>query len=259
VSREIIRCCLLLVLCCTQALAQQQFDDARQLERKLLTDTLHLKGGERAVIPEGERSYPPRIQELLSAGILQALNSGATAAEVQSKLESVLADPTLVNQPGTVAVLAFGENGSSPLVIAYGIPWCVMCNRTWLGIYEKNSGSYSNTYSINEVLDNHTIYLHPLPAGGGKQRFVLYGTGLGSYGNPFTVKAYEFSAGPLREFWTLDGLNNGSIEFHGDEIVLRYYVVSGEAALSPRRGRVDTYRVTAEGIRLESRSEHEGD
>jgi hypothetical protein len=240
----IIRFCLLLVLCGTQALAQQQFDDARQLERKILSDN----------IPQEEQSFPPRIQDLLSAGILQALNNGATAGDVQKKLESVLADPKLVNEPGNVSVLAFGERGNSALVIAYGIPYCVMCNRTWLGTYERVSGSYSNTYSVNQVLDNHTIYLHLLPANGGQKRFVLYGTGLGSADNPLAVQAYELSAGSLREFWTLDGLNNGSIQFQDNEILLRYIVLGG-APRASRRARVDKYRVTAEGISLESRSE----
>jgi len=263
----ISRFCLLLVLCCTQLLAQQQFDDARRLERKLTSDILHLKGDQRSIISEEEQSFPPQIQELLSAGILQALNSEASAAQLQSKLESVLADDSVLAQgtpgviePGNVGVLAFRENRSSALVIAYGIPYCVMCNRTWLGTYERTAGSYSNTHSINEVLDNHTIYLHRLPANGDKQRFVLYGTGLGSYANPLALRAYEISAGSLREFWRLDGLNNGTIEFQDNEILLRYYVVvAGQGALAPRTGRVDKYRVTAEGIRLESRSEHKED
>lgn len=245
----------MLALCGTQVLAQQEFDDAKQLEDKLLSDILNLKGKERAIIPEEQQSFPPRIQDLLSAGILKFLNSGATAAEVQRKLESILADPDLVNESGNVSVLAFGENRSSTFVIAYGIPYCVMCNRTWLGTYERISGSYSNTYAINGVLDNHTIYLHVLPGDGIKQRFVLYGTGLGSPHNPLTVKAYQLSAGSLREFWMLDGLGNGTIQFHDDEILARY-IALGKTTLAPRKARVDKYLVTTEGVRLESRSEH---
>jgi hypothetical protein len=69
------------------------------------------------------------------------------------------------------------------------------------------------------------------------------------------VKGYEFSAGTLNEVWRLDGLNNGTLEFRDDEIVVRY-ILPGKTPLSPRKGRVDKYRVTPEGLSLESRSEH---
>jgi hypothetical protein len=166
-----MRLCLLLVLCGTQLVAQQQFDSARQLERQLSSDIRTSKSDKRAV-REDEQSIPPRIQNLLLSGILALLNSGGTAADVQRKIESVLADSTPA-EPGTVGVLAFGGNRSSAIVVAYGIPFCVMCDRTWLGTYEKTAGTYSNTHAINRVLEDHTIYLHRLPANGGKQRFEL--------------------------------------------------------------------------------------
>jgi hypothetical protein len=252
ISRTV--CCLFLLtifLILSPAVrAQSEFDEAHTLLEELSRIQQEKRDQNNAAkLAELMHSVPQRVQQLLSRGIVDLLNTPIqhTPDEIHQKLTAVLqAVPPDVYQP-EVFVFPVQSRQEVTYLIAYNIVYCVSCSRGWLGVVGRTNGLYEILTSDDNAFPNQSLAVVMLwPTGAGKPRFLVHGTNWGDAHNRLTASVYILDDNRLKSPWSLTDLPQGAIKVTPTEIIVSFLT----ALVPPWSEKTEIYSILPEQIKL---------
>lgn len=240
-------------------LSDAKFDDASRLLQQLLQErSKAIDPTSRERVAQDIKIFLPREQQLLNEGILEQLNQRERpeGSRLAAKLTHILGD-TGQAEAQTAAVLTLGGSKSPIYAVAYAIPWCAVCSRSWLGVFgAEDSKQYRLIAKIEDPFPNRLIGFIQLPSQRpGETLFLYHGVGWGDPHNQLMITVYSFDGQELKSLFTRSGLTQGQVRTEGGKIELNFLTVARGPGYPPAPERTEIYRLTPSGIKLEQASE----
>jgi hypothetical protein len=240
---------------CINTYSQSGFTNAHALLQKLAQDRLAAKTSlARNQLAEEVHTVPLRVEELMTQGIIDLLNSGqARSLEyLQQKVSTTLqVGPQEAGNIPDVYVLLLGPAGNPSYVVVYEIPYCADCSRSWIGVFAQDNNQYRLRSSLEDPLPNQSIRAVPLWVSSNGIRFLVYGTTWGDAHNRLNIAAYFYDGRNIGTIWSRMGLTQGTVDVKSGAMVISFLTT----LRPPWNKRTEIYDLTATGIHLQNATE----
>ncbi|HVP53707.1 MAG TPA: hypothetical protein VMU45_01845 [Candidatus Eisenbacteria bacterium] len=246
------------VICCLCSLmqSQTQFDKAHSLLSQMARQRLEIKSdADRERLAKEISSSLPMIEAAIGAGLLDLVNTTHVSSpdQIRERLAATLrTGPETAGQNMDACVLSVGTQPNPSYVVAYVIPYCAACGRSWIGVLAYREREYHIVASLADPFPNQEIAAVSAGLGpDGAPRFLIYGTLWGDPHNRLNVAVFSFDGDKLLRVWSRSDLPQGRIQLQPGKIILSFW----SGLRLPATERTEDYSVTPEGIQLIGSSE----
>lgn len=251
---KLLLCGCIVLWLCTSVQAQTDFDKAHALLTRITTPYAEGEAkGDKERFEAEVRSAPLEIERLLNNGILDTLNASnaPSASGLQKRLDTTLKlESSEGNPPAFVFVI--GTQAKPFFLVAYDIAYCAACGRSWIGVFGPLDERYYLVTSLENPFPNQGINVLPLTVSGESYPYFLaYGTNWGDAHSRLNVAVYRFDGHQLRTVWSRSGLVEGKVNLMSGGLLLSFLTT----LTPPFTERTEIYKVTPQGIELQSASE----
>lgn len=224
---------------------QTEFDQAHQLFSKFWTTAMSIQKTDidgRAKIRKAAKDLPSEMQPLMYNGILSYLNSQGShpSDKLKDRLSQVLTPPSF----GGVVAEGIADTASNDneriVVVAYAVNYCIVCSRTWLGIFVRTNGKFHLAASADDASLDQTVHV-ALFSSARVPTVLLYGVHLGDAHNRLDAQALRPAGnGKFHVIWSRVDEPQGRL--HVDHSVIE---ITHTLSLNPSsEEKTDSYKVS---------------